>query len=169
MIKKIAFIFCVTVLAFSTVPLFSLDNSVESEGITFQWIVHNTYLEVTVTAPTDGWVAVGFKPGTGMKDADIIIGYVEKNGTVVVDDHFGNGVIAHRADVDLGGEDSIITRDGTEENGTTELMFTIPLERSDEYDVRLEKGETLTVMLAYGNRDNLRAKHRVRTKVDITL
>ncbi len=47
--------------------------------ITLEWKIDGPDLEVILTAPTRGWVPVGFDPSSLMKDANLIIGYVKGN------------------------------------------------------------------------------------------
>lgn len=49
---------------------FAIDNFLMS------WTWKESAIELTVSAPTTGWVSVGFDATSAMKDADIIIGYV---------------------------------------------------------------------------------------------
>ncbi len=167
---RILFVLGIAVLTFGILsPVFSQQGEVEESGITLTWEIEEDYLLVTVKAPTEGWVAVGFKPERAMQGANIIIGYVERDGTVVVEDHYGTRPIAHQSDVSMGGTRDVERIEGSETGGYTELSFAVPMQPEDDYDATLTPGETLTVILAYGGRDNVRMKHQVRTSVEITL
>ena len=150
-------------------PVFSQEGTAEDRDITLTYEIEEEYLLVTVKAPTEGWVAVGFKPERAMQGANIIIGYVEEDGTVVVEDHYGTRPVAHRSDESLGGTRDVERIEGSETGGYTELSFAVPMQSDDEYDVVLAAGETFPVLLAYGGRDDVRTKHQVRTIVEITL
>lgn len=125
-------------------------------------------LEVTVEAPTTGWVAIGFNPSSMMKDANIIIGYVDGN-SAVVQDHFGVSGFGHKEDTGLGGSDDIKNVSGNESDDGTTLSFSIPLDSGDKYDTPLQAGDEVKVILAYGDSDNLSAKHTYRTSASITI
>ena len=77
-------------------------NTVTGKGITIQWKVEDQNLRVRMAAATTGWIAAGFDPSNRMKDADIIIGYVQ-DGEVFLRDDFGVSGTAHKADEELGG------------------------------------------------------------------
>ncbi len=145
-------------------------SSVAQEGITLQWKVNGTNLDVILSAPTDGYVSVGFKPSAKMKDANFIIGFVDAKGVHIRDD-FGNGAMTHASDESLGGKSNVLNPTGTEKGNVTELRFSIPLDSGDRFDRPLKAGEQLTVLLAYGpgTGDGLSAYHSKRTKVQITL
>ncbi len=137
-------------------------------GVTFKWAVKEETLYVKLSAPTKGWVAVGFEPSMMMKDADIIIGYV-KGSDVVIEDHFGFRPTSHRTDEEIGGTNDVTILGGTEDNGTTTLEFSIPLDSMDTFDRRLEKGKRYKVIVAYGKKDNLETYHKKRGSFKITL
>ncbi len=144
--------------------------SVTVRNITLEWRVNGDALEVSVSAPTTGWVAVGFAPTRAMKDANILIGYVADD-EVVVTDQFGTTMIQHAQDSELGGSVDVTVLGGSEQDGTTTLQFSIPLDSGDEYDQPLTPGAAVKVILAYGENgaDDLTSYHRDRASADITL
>ncbi len=141
---------------------------ITADELEFRWLVEDETLKVEVTAPTTGWVAVGFDPSRAMKDADFIFGFV-KDGELQISDHFGSGAFSHEADTELGGTDDIISASGKEADGSTTMEFTIPLNSGDEYDVDLSTGQEHTVLFAYGpdGADDFSTKHSFRTKVNL--
>lgn len=143
-------------------------NEITAEGITLQWKVSGSFLEVMISAPTNGWVAVGFDPSSLMKDANIIIGFV-KNGTPAVRDDFGSWYTSHDSDESEGGTTDVVVLRGSESGRKTELAFRLPLNSGDSFDRVLVEGRTYTVLLAYGAVDDFTTRHKKRTKVEITL
>lgn len=143
---------------------------ITTDELEFRWKIEGENLKVEVTAPTTGWVAVGFDPSRAMKDADFIFGFM-KDGELSILDHFGNGAFSHKADTELGGTDDIISASGKEADGSTTLEFAIPLNSGDEYDVVLGTEQQHTVLFAYGpdGADNFSKKHTFRTKVSLQL
>ncbi len=143
-------------------------KTADTDGFHLEWMVDGENLNVKVSTETEGWVAVGFNPSKKMKDANIIIGFVE-NGTVTIEDHFGNGQISHRSDIALGGSDDVSNKAGTEVNGVTELSFTIPMDSGEQDDRALMEGETYKVIFASNRKDKITAKHNRRSSTMITL
>jgi hypothetical protein len=143
-------------------------KTAKTGDFSLMWMVDGANLNVKLSAPVEGWVAVGFAPTNKMKDANIIIGYVE-NGNVVIEDHFGNSPISHKSDVSADGKDNLTSISGTEKNGVTEISFTIPLNSGDPNDRVLVPGESYKVIFASYSKDKITIKHSSRTSTNITL
>lgn len=133
---------------------------ISRNGFGLVWELSEDDITFTMSAPTTGWVAVGFDPSAAMLDADIIIGYVEE-GEVFVSDQWGDGYTSHRPDIELGGEDDVTSISGSENEGVTEISFSRPLSTGDEFDHQLRPGGTHAFLLAYGpdGADGFTEKH----------
>lgn len=142
--------------------------SVEDYSMSWKW--NESSIEITASAPTTGWVSVGFEPTSAMKDADMIIGYVSE-GEVFIRDDWGDDYTSHRPDSELGGEDNVTVLDGFEEEGRTEISFSIPLSSGDDYDKVLTAGQEYKVILAYGpdGADNFTGFHAWAETVELVL
>ncbi len=142
-----------------------------SEGdLHLDWMVDGEDLKLRVSAPTTGWVAIGFEPSSAMKDANMIIGHVS-GGSASARDDFGTSRTAHASDESLGGSSNVRDISGSEEDGHTTLRFTIPLDSGDEYDQPLSPGSTHKVIYAYGpdGADDYSTYHAARGSLEITL
>jgi hypothetical protein len=136
----------------------------------FSWRFLEDEIEFTVSAPTTGWVAIGFNPSRMMKDADYKIGYVS-DGELVIRDDYGTGNTKHESDESVGGTQDVRPISGTEENGVTTIVFALPLDSGDQFDAKFVQGESYKVLLAYGadSADNFTGMHRERSSVDVVL
>lgn len=121
------------------------------DGFTFEWKVEDSTgtIRIKLTAPTTGWLAVGFDPTSFMNEADLLIGFVS-GGTAQARDDYGTGSVTHESDLVLGGTDDLELITGSETAGETVLEFRIPLNSGDAYDKVLAAGTTYTVIFAYG-------------------
>jgi hypothetical protein len=146
------------------------EKMVEKRGMTLKWNVENELLAVTITAPTTGWLGVGFAADNKMKGANIIIGYY-KDGEVFIRDDFGTTPVAHKADTALGGVSNITEVSGSEVEGETTLSFKIPLDSGDDSDKVLVPGKEIVVIFAYGKngKDDFKSYHAMRTTLKIEL
>ena len=141
------------------------------DGFTLNWAtVAGDMLSVKLSAPTTGWLSVGFDPTQQMLDANIIIGYVE-SATPVLRDDFGWQTTSHRADTLLGGTNDVTIDGGTEASGTTQIEFTIPLNSGDPKDRELTVGNVYTVIFARSENgeDNFTAPHAITSSAQIEI
>ncbi len=144
-------------------------HSASAEQITFAWSIEGDSLHVKLTAKTTGWVGIGFNPTEGMKDANFILGYV-KDGKVKLRDDYGSSLRKHSRDTKDGGQENYTNASGKEENGVTEIAFTIPLNSGDSKDSILKPDDETMVLLAYGaGRDSFIAKHQYHVVLKVTL
>lgn len=140
---------------------------VEASGMLIEWSYEADEMIFSITAPTDGWVSLGIDPTKKMKDAQYVIGYVSETGEVVISDQFGTGSISHKADTDIGGSSDVRIITAVEENSTTMLIFALPIDSGDQYDVSLTRGEAHTLIFAYGRKDDLSSKHQQVGKAEV--
>ncbi|MDT4762120.1 DOMON domain-containing protein [Sphaerochaeta sp. PS] len=166
--KALKHFFLLTILFFCSVSLFAENRAEFGTDWSFSWAFKDEEIEFTMTAPTTGWMALGFNPTRRMKDADYILAFVE-NGQVYLSDEFGTGLTTHRSDVTLGGEDSARAISFLEEKNRTTITFSLARDSKDLYDATFVPGEKCTVIAAYATSKNLSTKHRKRDSVDIIL
>ena len=123
-----------------------------------------------MTAPTTGWLAVGFNPSRMMKDASFVLAYVNK-GMVFIREDFGTGNTSHRSDLSLGGTEMVKALSFVEEPNKTTIIFSLPLNSNDSYDTVFEQGKTYKMLVAYGknNAKNFTSVHRKRASRRVVL
>jgi hypothetical protein len=140
-------------------------NSMKSFGggnYELSWeLIDDTSISIGIIAQTTGWIAIGFDPTTQMLDADIIFGWVETNGSVVIFDAFslqatGNN---HPADTDQGGTDDIISFDGSENATHTTIEFSRLLATGDATDNDIPLNGEIDIIWAYGSSDSFSEYH----------
>ena len=145
-------------------------HGVAAKEMRFLWTLREASLDVKLSAPTTGWVGIGFNPDEpeNMKGASFIIGYV-KNGQAQVFDHYGIEAEKHKDDGDIGGTVDVSNVSGSEGNRLTELSFTVPLNSGDDKDRPLAADTDNIVLLAYGKSDSFVLKHRFRAVLKVNL
>ena len=136
----------------------------------FSWSFSEQEIIFDLTAPTTGWIAIGFNPERMMRGANYILAYVEQDQVHIRDD-YGTGLTSHDADVNIGGTQDVRLISGSQTDGETTVRFALPRQSADAYDTDFIPGETYTVLLAYGgsNANNFTSMHRRRTSVEVVL
>jgi hypothetical protein len=125
------------------------------------WKIKGNNIQIAMEAQTTGWLAIGFKPATAPhKDADMIFGWVNNRGNVMMVDAYSPGTYGpHPADTEMGGIDNIISYGGTEKDGFTIIEFVRALSTGDQYDKDIPREGELDVIWSYGSTDDWTNKH----------
>ncbi len=132
------------------------------------WLSDGQYIYIGMKVKTTGWVAIAIQPGTRMKSADIVLGFV-KDGKTTVYDQFSKGDFGpHAQDTELGGTMDIPEFAGKEKGGYTTIEFKRQLNTGDEFDNPISKGIN-QILWAYGSDDNIGFKHANRGYGEIRL
>lgn len=124
--RLIGFLFLMLLGAPFTAGAEEYTHSLTAEKMTVQWRVDETMIYFKLTAPTEGWVGIGFDPEDAMQGSDIIMGAVKK-GRVKIVDHYGDKKRGHTEDEKLGGKEDVVDPQGSEVDGMTSIWFSRPL------------------------------------------
>ncbi|MFC2024745.1 DOMON domain-containing protein, partial [Chloroflexota bacterium] len=133
-----------------------------------RWASDEQHVYIGIKAKTDGWVALGIQPGSRMKDADMIFGFVSGGETTVIDLFSTGDFGPHPPDTELGGSDDILEFGGSQADDFTTIEFKRLLDTGDEYDLPLSPG-THQIIWAYGRNDNPGMRHTLRGFGEIQL
>lgn len=153
-------------LLLMTVSPFS--NSLTTEGFELEWTHQSDTVRFSLTAPTTGWVAVGFTDTGDLMDSNLIQGRVT-NGTVFIQDQFITGFGEHPPVEALAVPSRISEVEGVEVNGETTITFSISKKKMDRLHYELSKGQEINVWLAYSVSDDFDHHSRKRILRKITL
>lgn len=129
-------------------------------GYTLKYkVVDANILHCVLSAAGTGWLAVGFAPSAGMKDANFVIGHASGNSGTIRDD-WGTSPSSHESDLALGGSNDVTLLSASEASGVTRLEFQFPLSSGDAYDRALSIGNTYPVIFARGTEDGFESYHQ---------
>jgi hypothetical protein len=130
-------------------------------GYKIHWSSDDQFIYIGIKADTSGWVSMAFQPGSRMKDADMVFGFVVDGQAQVIDLYSTGDFGPHVADTELGGTEDILSYGGKEEDGATTIEFKRALNTGDEYDIPVKKGVN-KIIWAYGSDDGMAIKHAFR-------
>jgi len=136
-------------------------NSQTYGDFEINWSNDDEYFYAAIKARTTGFVAVAIQPGSRMKDADIILGFVD--GSVVsVFDLFSTGDFGpHPPDTELGGTDDVVEFGGIDNGTYTIIEFKRLLNTEDKFDNEIVEGKN-KIIWSFSNADGLEIKHSSR-------
>ncbi|XP_039261852.2 uncharacterized protein LOC120338002 isoform X1 [Styela clava] len=132
----------------SDAPKSSSEYLDHDETIKLEWSLKDESIIFKLSAPTTGWIGLGFSRTRTMKDADLIIVGVARDGEPYVFDTFAdeNGVPEEDRYQDVK-----ILR-SSESRGETVIVFQREIDTMDSYDNKIPEGR-LNVLWAYGDDD----------------
>ncbi|MEO9869341.1 DOMON domain-containing protein [Ekhidna sp.] len=136
-------------------------KTLEAEGFKLEWRHIDDHVQVNITAPSLGWVAVGFTEGTDIVNTNLIQGYV-KNGEVLIQDQYVTGFGEHPPAEALAVPSRIFDLKGSEKEGNTTLSFCIYKDKVDKLHYDLSEGREINIWLAYSISDDLNHHSRKR-------
>lgn len=146
----------VTKAADISMNLMVLDNG----NYRLSWSIKEDVIEFKILAKTTGWIAIGFDPSEKMKDADMVIGYVDPNGQSKVIDSFSVGLKGpHPDDVSLGGTSDILASSIIQKNGWSTMSFQRKLVTGDKFDKDIPSNKSVKVLWSYGTTSDIKTYH----------
>jgi hypothetical protein len=137
------------------------ENQVKYRDLEIFWKSDGKYIYMSLRGKTQGYISIGIQPGSMMKDADIILAYVEKDQIEILDQYSTGDFGPHPSDEELGGTNDILEYGGMELDGFTTIEFKRLLKTEDKYDLELKQGKN-KIIWAYSNRDHPQAGHSTR-------
>lgn len=133
------------------------------------WSSESDILYMALRSRHEGWVAIGFRPTSGMDNADIILGGSEDGETYIYDMYSTGPYGPHPADTDLGGTFDILAFEAIESNSRTTIEFSRLMNTGDKFDSELTEGETIPIIWAVSANDEPLLKHNIgKGRVDFT-
>jgi hypothetical protein len=142
------------------VPPVSMNFMVLDQGnYRLSWSIKGDTISIQATAKTTGWVAIGFEPTEKMKDADMIIGFINPSGISKVIDAFSVGLKGpHPDDISLGGTDDLLTSSVSINDGWTSLRFERKFVTGDKFDKDILQ-KPMKVIWSYGSNADIKNYH----------
>jgi len=125
------------------------------------WKNDAQFLYVGLNGSTKGWISLGFEPTVWMKDADIIIGSVEKGKATVLDENCTGNYGPHLNDTELVGTYDIIESGGEENGNWTVIEFKRKMNTRDKFDKAFISGQRVFIIWAMADKTSEEVKHNV--------
>ncbi|MHC1710344.1 MAG: cytochrome and DOMON domain-containing protein [Methanomassiliicoccales archaeon] len=132
------------------------------------WTIDGDMINIAMVARTTGCVAIGFDPEAAMRNADMVVGFVNSTGGAEVDDHFSTGTFGpHVPDISLGGTNDLLQTNGSEIDGVTIIEFQRALDTGDAYDRPIPADGALKIIWSISGEDDHGVIHSQRGSGEI--
>ena len=143
-------------------------KQIKKDGMTVKWEIVDDQLHVEMSAPTEGWVTVGFNENSNITGAYLLMGRV-RNGKAEVVEHFTSSPGNYQPISNYKVPNQVKDIKGSENGKNTELTFKIPIAAASKYHKHLTKGSTWSMIMAYSLEDDFQHHSIRRTSVSIKL
>ncbi|MEM9648152.1 MAG: DOMON domain-containing protein [Bacteroidota bacterium] len=141
---------------------------IEVDGITFSYQIEGDALRCELQALTNGWVGVGFNSKNAIVGSDLLLFNLVDGNPSCADLYvksFGNPI----KDEDLGGNNSIELLSAHEDEMSTVVRFTIPVDSGHPTDYVHSINQDFWLILAYSAEDDFEHHSRVRRHLPFRL
>ncbi len=143
-------------------------NTITKNNMTVSWRFHEDRIHFEMSAPTTGWVTIGFNTHSGTKGAYLLMGNIVEGKPAVVE-HYTLSPGNYQPIESLGESPQVSDIAGVERANSSTLKFSLPVKSANQYQRELAKGLNYTMIIAYSQEDDFQHHSMMRTSVDITL
>ncbi|WP_027420442.1 DOMON domain-containing protein [Crocinitomix catalasitica] len=141
---------------------------IEKNKMKVDWSHADKLIHFTISAPADGWVAIGLNNKQGITGTYLLMGRV-KNGVAEVVEHSTLSPGNYKSFKKIGVSDNVLNISGTEDAAGTRIQFSLPVEIRNKYQKSLENGKQYYLTIAYSQSDDFQHHSIMRTQEKITL
>lgn len=132
------------------------------------WYYEKERIFIEMSAPTDGWIAIGFNTHLGTKGAYLLMGNVI-SGQLSVEEHYTLAPGIYKPITTLGARAQVADVNGMGNAVTTLLRFSLPIQSKSKYQKDLKEGARYTMIMAYSQEEDFQHHSMMRTSLEITL
>ena len=144
------------------------EQSVSKNGMTVSWTYSHDSIHFKMTAPTTGWVTIGFNNSTSVKGNYLMMGRVV-DGKAELIEHYTISAGNYRPITELGAKKTVGHVAGIETDQYTEVSFSLPLKIQNRFQKALHPNTSITLLLAYSRADDFQHHSMMRTHIQIVL
>lgn len=158
----------------SMVSLSACQAQEQKEKVVFKnkmqvsWQYQKNRIFFEMSAPTDGWVTIGFNTTKNMTGAYLLMGRV-KNTKAEIVEHFTISQGNYKPVQSLGAQIQVDDVEGIQKEKNTLLSFSLPVEANSEYQKNLSEGNKYVMILAYSLADDFQHHSIMRTSINVKL
>lgn len=146
----------------------TLTSSITVKDMVIKWNERADHWVFEMSAPTEGWLALGFNTKNSIVHTNLIMATV-KAGVLESEDLYVVGFGNPQPVEKLGGKSAIHQLQGEEKAGRTTIRFSIPKTAIDKYHYDLQPGQDLWLICAYSRADEFDHHSTMRQHVQVKL
>lgn len=143
------------------------EKSVERDGVVFKWHHQDGRLFGELSAPTDGWIAVGFNAEKSLRGTYFVMAAVS-TASFHAEEHIAI-VPQHKRIAELGWSETLVRLSSSYTNGRSQISFSIAANPDLQHGIALWQGAQTHMMLAWSHESDFNHHSAWRQHFDVTL
>lgn len=147
---------------------FQKGNKVIKNNMEVQWKYVENSIEFTMSAPTDGWVTIGFNNQESKAGCYLLMGRIQ-NGNVEVVEHYTQSPGNYKPISKYNVVPKVAGVRGEETGKSSTIEFSLPQKANCQYQKDLFPGKQYVMVLAYSQSDDFQHHSIMRTSVKVKL
>ncbi|MFD2586004.1 DOMON domain-containing protein [Croceitalea marina] len=166
--KKLVFVLLIFITSKQCTAQDIPKKVISKNGMEVSWYFEKDTVHFEMTAPTKGWVAIGFNTHSGTQGTYLIMGNVVKGRPNVVE-HYTLSPGNYKTIESLGGVVQLKSISGIEINNSTMLQFSLPKDFTSTHQRKLSENTQYTMLIAYSQQDDFQHHSIMRTSIKVKL
>ena len=139
---------------------------IEKRGMSISYQLEEEVLKVSMSAPTDGWVAIGLNSEDRLAGSSFLIGRIVNGKAEVVDFYTRKAGDVPKVK-ELGGNTAVSNISGVENQEGTSISFELARFPESNFHHQLKSGKTFYMHIAYSQEDDFDHHSMMRDKLQV--
>lgn len=144
------------------------EKSIFKNKMDVEWSYAKERVHFKISAPSNGWLAIGFNPKPGLTGSYLIMARI-KNGEAEVVEHYTLSPGNYKSLESLGEKNLVKNQKGKESKNFTEIEFSLPENSKTKYRYDLNSGHEYNLIMAFSLEDDFKHHSIMRTSAQIKL
>lgn len=144
-------------------------HSTQRNGMILRWHYTPAQVHFEMQAHTQGWLAVGFNRQQQLAGTNLIMGAVNAEQRLLIEDRYIVRFGQHEAKTALGAVSRLSAQSGSYAGGATTIRFVLPIRADDPYSHDLQAGSGCWLLLAFSAEPDFQHHSRMRTWAEVRL
>ncbi len=144
------------------------NKTIQKNEMEVSWYYNNDRIFFEMSAPTDGWVAIGFNSNRSITGTYLLMGHIVEN-QIDVSEHFTISPGNYKPISDFGEAVQVSAESGIQNSTHTKITFSLPVKPANTLARDLSPGLSYTMLLAYSQEDDFQHHSIIRTSINVKL
>ena len=145
-----------------------LEKQISKNGMTVKWEFKDDRVFFQMSAPTKGWLAIGFNDSEQLTGTYLLMGNVVSGNANVVE-HYTRKPGDYLPISELGDRGEVGNIGGKETKLGTTLNFSVPIKSKSKFKKHLKSGTLFNLLMAYSREDDFQHHSVMRTALSVNL